>query len=664
MHQLPMRQVHLDFHTAGQIPGVGADWNPDAFVTTLQQARVNSINLFARCHHGYVYYSPTRFERHPSLDFDLLGEQVAACRGAGIAAPVYITVGWDELSAARHPEWLEVTPDGVLGQHSPLVAAWKKLCLNSPYMDYVCEQTDELIAHFDGDVDGLWFDIIHQGECVCVHCRRDMARQGLDAASAADRQAFARQVRDNCRRRLHAHGTAQVPEALVFFNSGHVGYDQTIRSLDSYTHFELESLPSSGIWGYNHYPISVRYARTLGKPHLGMTGKFHTMWGDFSSFKNQAALEYECFQMMANGAACCIGDQLHPRGALSPPVYDLIGRVYAQVEAKEPWCIEAEAQVEIGVFNVEAVDADDGRVDTSHAGVLRMLLEGHHQFDFVDERADWGRYRVLIFPDKVPFDEALADRVRAYLEGGGKVLATHRAGLHPDGSGFALDELGVTLVGAAPYVADYLRPLPELGADLEDTEYVMYERGLAVRPAEGARILAETVGPYFDRAWDHFCSHRQTPMDPANPQEYPAITCNAQGNVIYMAHPLFVGYRRQAPLWYKRLVLAALRLLLPAPLVTTDAPSTAQVTLLRQPQENRTVLHLLHYIPERRGLGFDTIEDVIPIHNVTVRFRAASEPRRVYLAPQDETLDHMYEDGYIHVTVPRVMGHQIVVAED
>jgi hypothetical protein len=324
----------------------------------------------------------------------------------------------------------------------------------------------------------------------------------------------------------------------------------------------------------------------------------------------------------------------------------------------------AEPQTEIGVFNVEAVGADDGRVDTSHAGALRMLLESHHQFDYVDERADWDRYRVLVFPDKVPFDEALTDRVRAFLEGGGKVLATYRSGLHPDGGGFALDEFGVTLVGDAPYEADYLRPLPALGADLEYTEYVMYERGLAVQPGEGTRILAETVGPYFDRAWDHFCSHRQTPMDPANPQVYPAATINAQGNVIYMAHPLFVGYRRQAPLWYKRLVLAALGLLLPEPLVITDAPSSAQITLLRQPQEGRTVLHLLHYIPERRGLEFDTIEDVIPLYNVGVRFRAATAPARVYLAPQGEALEHVYEDGYVHVTVPRVMGHQMVVADD
>jgi hypothetical protein len=658
-----MRQVHLDFHTAGQIPGVGTDWDPVAFVETLQRAHVNSINLFARGHHGYVYYSPTRFTRHPALDFDLLGAQVEACHSAGIAAPIYITVGWDELSASRHPEWLEVTPAGVLGQHSPLEPAWKKLCLNSPYLDYVADQSQEVIDLFGCHVDGLWYDIILQGECVCANCLRDMRRQGLDPASSVDRQAFARQVRDACRKRLFDAGLARVPGTMVFFNSGHVGYDQTIKSLEHFTHFELESLPSTGQWGYSHYPISVRYARTLGKPHLGMTGKFHTSWGDFSSFKNQAALEFECFQMLANGAACCIGDQLHPRGRLSAPVYDLIGRVYAQVEAKEPWCIDARPVNDLAVFNVEAAGTDDGRVDTSNAGVLRMLLECHQQFDYVDERADWSAYRVLVFPDKVPFSPGLAERVRAYLAQGGKVIASHRSGLNSEGSGFALTEFGVQLQGEAPNLPDYLRARTALNADLADTEYVIYERGLAVTPDTGTTVLADVTGPYFNRTWDHFCSHRQTPMDPGNGADYPGITRSTAGNVVYFAHPIFAGYRRQAPLWYKRLFQAALALLLPQPLVRTDAPTTAQVTVTRQADPARTIVHLLHYIPERRGLEFDTIEDVIPLHNVRLSIRCDAAPESVYLAPSRVQLPIEYRDGYLHLVVPKVRGHQMVVLE-
>ena len=71
----------------------------------------------------------------------------------------------------------------------------------------------------------------------------------------------------------------QNPDCTIFYNAGHVG-PCTRASRDAYTHFELESLPS-GEWGYLHFPVTARYARTLGLDCMGMTGKFHTEWGDF-----------------------------------------------------------------------------------------------------------------------------------------------------------------------------------------------------------------------------------------------------------------------------------------------------------------------------------------------------------------------------------------------
>jgi hypothetical protein len=497
---------------------------------------------------------------------------------------------------------------------------------------------------------------------VCPYCLRDMAGAGLNPESPVHRQQFALRVMNAYRKRFADGVRARLPEATIFHNAGHI-HAELRDTADTFSHFELESLPSTGIWGYNHFPITVRYARTLNKPLLGMTGKFHTAWGDFSSLKNLPALEFECYQMLANGTACSIGDQLHPRGRLDDAAYRLIGKVYASVEAKEPWCTNAVAQADIAVFNVEAVRAENGRVDTSHSGVLRMLMEAHHQFDFVDDRADWNRYRVLILPDKVPLDKTLAAKVKSYLDAGGKIIATGRSGLIPDGSRFALDAFGVRLIGDAPFTPDYAIARPELKADLENTEYVIYDRGMEVEPVEGSTILADTRAPYFNRTWAHFCSHRQTPPDLARPVGYPAITINAAGNVIYFAHPIFDGYRRQAVKWYKTLFLAALRILLPDPLVVSGGPSTAQITMLRQSDPARTVVHLLHYIPERRGLEFDTIEDVIPLYRVPLSFKVAERPARVYLAPQGDDLAFDYDDGYVRTTVPEVMGHQMVVAE-
>ena len=86
-------------------------------------------------------------------------------------------------------------------------------------------------------------------------------------------------------------------------------------------------------------PYYCSYARNLG-PDCWVRRAIHTSWGDFHSFKNKEALEFECFTMLAHGAKCMIGDQLEPNGVLSEHVYDLIGSVYSQVEQVEPWCAD------------------------------------------------------------------------------------------------------------------------------------------------------------------------------------------------------------------------------------------------------------------------------------------------------------------------------------
>ena len=68
-------------------------------------------------------------------------------------------------------------------------------------------------------------------------------------------------------------------------------------------------------------------------------------------------------------------------------------------------------------------------------------------------------------------------------------------------------------------------------------------------------------------------------------------------------------------------------------------------------------------MPERRGLEFDTIEDVIPLHQVRVGLRAADRPARLYLAPDGQDLPFEYADGRVWCTVPRVDGHAMLVIE-
>lgn len=67
--QLSPRQIHLDFHTSEEIPMIAADFDVKAFAATMRQADVSSVTVFARCHHGWLYYPSRAFPEliHPHL---------------------------------------------------------------------------------------------------------------------------------------------------------------------------------------------------------------------------------------------------------------------------------------------------------------------------------------------------------------------------------------------------------------------------------------------------------------------------------------------------------------------------------------------------------------------------------------------------------------------
>lgn len=671
--ELPFRQIHLDFHTSESIPDVGAGFDPDEFADTLQRAHVNSINIFARCHHGWLYYDSKRFpERiHPSLKRPhLLREQIDACHKRGIRTPIYITVQWDQYTSQRHPEWRVVGPDGTLTGTPPYEAGfYGTLCLNTPYVAWLQSLTQEVMDTLP--VDGLWFDIVDERDCSCWACRQGMLAEGLDPSDRLQRMRYARQVVQRFQHDMTAFVRRTNKDCLIFYNSGHIGPRHRAR-LDTYTHLEVESLPG-GAWGYLHFPLTARFVRNLGPDYLGMTGKFHTTWGDFHSFKNPAALEFECFQMLALNGKCSIGDQLHPSGRICADTYNLIAPVYAQVEQKEPWCRGARPVTEIGVLTVEEFAGPSaGRQDAPMRGVVRMLQEGRHQFDVLDSHSDFSAYKVLILPDQVPVSSELERKLDAYLVGGGALIASFASGMDAAQTRVTLGALGVTLTGEGERDAagnlvrgreygkndyvDYILPRAALGHGLPQTEHVMYTRGMQIAAAAGSETLADIIAPYFDRTYQHFCSHNQTPSSHAISR--PAVVQN--GRCIYFCHPVFSQYQQKAPRWCKQLVLNALQRLLPEPLLRVSGPSGLVATVNTQQQHKRHVLHLLYYVPERRSDALDVIEDIVPLHDVGVSLRVDRPVTRVATAPQGEPLPFTVAGGRISFTVPVLTGHQMI----
>lgn len=645
--EVPSRQVHLDFHTSELIPDVAADFNAAEWVRTLQDARVNSINVFAKCHHGYAYYDTAMAEKHPSLKIDLLGEMVRVCKGANINVNYYYSLVWDVYQARKHPEWLAVGADG---KHigGPPTDEWPWLCMNTPYLDHVLRENREIVAKYA--VNGAFFDILKMPEtgCFCQWCVAERKQLGL-ADIFQHNKIVARRVEK---------ALSGLVNGNVFYNSRSVIGMRD--ELDAFTHLEIESLPTGG-WGYTHFQHRVRYMRTLGKDCVGMTGRFHKSWGDFGGLKNQAALEYECLNFVANGVKACIGDQLHPRAKLDAATYKRIGAVYRKLEGLEKWTSGCRAVADIGVIatavtNLEMVAA---KVPVVDQGFTNMLVELHQQWNVLDLDSDFALYKLIIVPDEIRPSPKLIAKLEEYVRRGGALIVTGTS-LVENGR-FAMRGMGVQYEGRAKFKGEYM-VLKTDALGPEAGSYFLYQTGESVKAEVGTEVLATYGHPYFDRGLDHFMSHKQTPM--AYVSNEPLIT--KKDRVVYIANPFFRSYARDGYGVQKQVIGELIKMLMPRPsVIAPNLPSTAQVTMLEQRTQGnlRRIVHLLHYPLTRRAPDIDVIEEPGLLDNVQLSVSLPQHPLGVVLIPSEKPLEFKHNEFYTTFVVPRVYGHQAIVFE-
>lgn len=660
------RQIHLDFHTSEHIPGIGSAFDPDDFVATLKAAHVDSITIFAKCHHGWSYYPTKVGAPHPNLARpDLMGDMVKALSAADIEAPIYISVQWDERNARIHPEWRVRSATKNRFDPDQLTAGWHTLCLNhKAYREELLEQAREVARNYE--TPGIFFDIILTPDCVCAECLASMEAHGLDPADPGDRLKNDEWVNERFRAETSAALRAEFPGLRVFYNCGHI-HKQGPKRFSTYSHLELESLPTGG-WGYDHFPSSARYAATLGFDMVAHTGKFHTSWGEFGGFKHPDALEFEAAQMVALGSKCLVGDQLHPDGSINPDTYASIAPAYARIEKLEPYLEGARQVSDVAILTSEHFHPGGARNSVADDGAAQMLQELKLPFDVIDPSTPFTNYRLLILPDDIPVDADLAAQLDAYTAQGGKLVLSGKSGLNADG-GFAVDA-GIRSAGPVAFEPSYLRAGRNLDAALTQTPFVMYGAGETIT-ADGAEVLAEIGPSYFNRSYKHFSSHQHAPDDPAAASLGAAVTL--KGGIGYIAYPIFSMYHAMGQPLYKYLVRGLIDRLLPSRAIVTDLPSSGRATLTQQADQKRHVLHLLYGAPQIRGKAvpageggtrvMEMIEDIPTLGPVTASVRLPRTPSRVYDALTGEDVPFTNGGDRVEVRLPSLRIHSALVFE-
>jgi len=633
------RAIHIDFHTMPDIPDFAANFDAKVFAKTLKDARVEYVNVFAKCNIGFAYYPTAIGVMHPHLGFDLFGQIVEECRMVDIGVTAYFNAGLDHEMARKHREWTVVNKEGQVIYGDRTANFFRNMCFNSGYREYLLGMVREVVERYP--VEGFFFDCMALTPCYGNECLACVKASGGNPLSDEDVSAFTKETLISFSREVKE---IIGPDKFLYLNGLDHADTEGLR-----THIEIECLPSG--WSYDFFPAQVAYARNLGQQVFYMTGRFNVNWGDFGGLKSKASLLNDCWDALMNGVPTSIGDHMHPRDGLDPAVYNVVGEIYEELERYEPWTDDVRAVADIGILTLAG-----GELAECHNGAVRMLGELKMTYDIINEGHDLSRYKVIILPDNVRITPVLGSKLRAYVAAGGGVISSGHSGLNVEGTAFALDEWNMAYEGEDPWNSSYFRMLEDTGGEVPDMLCGIYSQGILLQTKEGAQEIAEYWQPYFNREWDGFHGKFYTPPDRYAGR--PAVA--RSGNVIQFCFPVFGAYMQYAANVHKAMVAYSLGQLLSMPLLKCEGiPTTARVMVTAK--ENKRMVHVKLTHPEPRG-KYNVIEDLQTLDGAIVQIRGDAASR-VYLAPGREPLAYSLADGYIRIPLPKVNGYAMVVVE-
>jgi hypothetical protein len=661
--KMPWRKVHLDFHTAQYIPKIGEKFNADEWGNRIFEANLDSIVVFAKDMHGYFYYPTKLGIVHPGLSFDLLGEQIKACRKRNIKVYAYYCSTWDHNLAFSHPEWNMVKSDGT--NYLPKageIPGWTALCLgNKDFVDLIARHVREYVAKYD--IDGAWFDMSFPKapECYCSECLRQIKAGGKDPYNKDVQREHQNNNFISYHRRMKELVNSIKPGCQVDFNDGGTGrVSERINFLDN---IDIEALPTS-FWGYFYTALQVRYNRNFGLPVYGMTGRFAFNWGDFGGVKLPQQLDVELASLVANAVRCDVGDQMPPDGELDAAVYHVIGKSFGRIKQLEPWLENAAPVTEAALLT-----PNDALVVVNqpyNCGLSKLLIESRLQFDVVEPEHEWEHYNLVLIPDELMPDSKTIERLHKYIEKGGSVIVVHNGGLQAETKKSWLEKYGMKSEGQSPYKPAYLVTDNEFVKEMPGYEYALYEGASNWKVQSPAKSLAQLGEPLFQRTAEHYTSHGQTPFDHVT--NYSALS--KSGKVGLIGFPLGLSYYNKGYWIYRNVFDRIVNEVLPQRLIETNAPLSTELTVtyqnasreLKRPE--RYMVHIVNWSPMRKSPPHPEVhEDPVALTDVRLKLNIPLKNVKVKTVLSGLTLPVKVIGNGLEVTIPKMPIHEVVCFE-
>ncbi|MBI2502847.1 MAG: beta-galactosidase trimerization domain-containing protein [Candidatus Latescibacteria bacterium] len=645
--------LHYDLHANATDTELGARATPKELVPLLKLLNPDFVQTDCKGHPGHTsWYSQVPGATvSPGVKRDALKGWRQATAQLDLPLHCHYSGIWDDAAGEKHPEWCRVDAEG-----KPVPG---RMCPRGPYLEQLMlPQLIELIDRYR--IDGFWVDgeIWAVEPCYCERCRAAFTQatgiaQPPKEPGEADwpawfefsLQSFEAHVTRYCET-IHA----QRPTALLCSNW-----------LQTFRHPGEPKVPTDWISGDNTWVFGLdgcrcesRFISTRGKPWDIMIWSFYAAQGMGQvespwTFKPVQMVQQEAAVVVALGGSVQVYE--HPaglrNGQLAPWRCQRLRQVGQFVRQRRALCQATQTVPQVAVLHSEHhARSRPGRnlmwgIDHSPVqGAVYSLLEVHYNVDILDEWALAQRleeFPVVVAPEQDRMSAEMVERLKAYVQRGGKLLLSGAAGLERFGAGF----LGVK---AGVHQEKQTCHLPVADGSLP----VYSEEWQLLKPGKARGLGRLGLSALLDE--------RLLP--------HPAATLHqvGEGAVAYIPFGLFRFFDKNRYPLARAFAAEVMEELVGELPIRVEGPLCVDAVLRRKGR--RLLVHLINRasgIPNRPNDG--SVDQIPLVGLVRVEVEMEKRPKKVQLAFEKGKLKWSWKAGLLAVQLDQVHIHVAIVVD-
>ncbi len=682
----PMRWVQLTL--VENDPG---RFDPQFWLDYFKRLHADAATLSAG---GIVAYYPTDVPLHHRSAWlgssDPFGTMVKGCRDLGmhVVARTDPHAVRDEVRQA-HPDWIAVNRDGQPVRHWANPELWVTCALGPYNFEFMDQVHREIVARYriDGVFANRWAP--QGGDCFCVHCQQNFkTATGLALPRTTN-------PRDEARRQYLEWRTERLIELWK-------RWDATVQGANAAARFIPNGPPSMKSAGelaaiqftdnqarrgltppWNNGRRAKELRSVMGRRPIG--GIFSVGVEEPYRWKDSVQSEPEIRLWVAEGTA----NGMRPWVTkFSGVLYDrrwlpAVERIYDWHYKHERYLRNEAPLARIGLLYSEqtsryhpgAVNGD--RADDHVLGMYHALIEARLPFELVHEgyltSERLSQFKVLILADTAALSDAQCAALKAYVEGGGSLVATFASSLYDEWGqqrkDFGLaDVFGVSFNGRieGPMQNSYLSIDPDprtkthhaVLQGLEDaTRIINGVFRVDVRPTRDFPSPLTLIPTYPDLPMEDVY-----PRVPHTDTRELYLRDLGRGRVAYVPWDIDRTFWEVMSPDHGRLLRNVITWAMnERPIVEVDGRGVIDVTVWRQ-RDSMTV-HLVNLTNPMMMKG--PLRETIPIGPLTVRVRVPNglAVRKAHLLTAGTTLQPQQAAGTMTLTVPTVDVHEVVAID-